>query len=470
MEIQKENKMGVMPVNRLLVTMALPMVASMLVQALYNVVDSYFVSMVSREALTAVSQAFSAQNLMIGIATGTAVGMNALISRSLGENNREKANKIAAMGLLLGGFGFVLMLLFGLFGTDIYFTGILSSSQNDGLLNLDLVRSEGNAYLSICCIFSFGIYGQILFERMMQATGRTIYTMYTQGIGAIINIILDPIFILDTIPFINVKGFGMGAAGAAIATVAGQIVAFILAFIFNEKVNTDIKLKFKDIIKPDFKIIKGIYSIGIPSIIMMGIGSIMFYLMNIIVMGVSAVGATIFGVYYKLQSFILMPTFGFNNAMIPIIGYNYGAQNRRRITKTIKLSLAYVFVIMIFGIFLMQVFPTQLIGLFESDPDVIALGRTAMRIISTNFVFAGFCIVLGSVFQAFGYGMYSMIVSIARQLVVLVPVAYLLAQFGKLNLIWLSFPIAEIMSLTVTLVLFVRIYKNIIKKLPEGNK
>ena len=304
----------------------------------------------------------------------------------------------------------------------------------------------------------------------MQATGRTIYTMYTQGIGAIINIILDPIFILDTIPVLNIKGFGMGAAGAAIATVAGQIIAFILAYLFNNKVNTDIKIKLKDLVKPDFKIIKGIYSIGIPSIIMMGIGSIMFYLMNIIVMGVSAVGATIFGVYYKLQSFILMPTFGFNNAMIPIIGYNYGAQNRLRITKTIKLSLTYVFVIMVFGIFLMQVFPTQLIGLFESDPDVIALGSTAMRIISTNFIFAGFCIVLGSVFQAFGYGIYSMIVSIARQLVVLVPVAYLLSQFGKLNLIWLSFPIAEVMSLTVTLILFARIYKNIIKKLPEGNK
>lgn len=465
MELQKQNKMGTMPVNKLLITMALPMVASMLVQALYNVVDSYFVSMVSREALTAVSQAFSAQNLMIGIATGTAVGMNALISRSLGEHNYEKANKIAAMGVLLGGFGYLLMLLFGLFGTDIYFTGILSTSQTDGLLDLARVRSEGNAYLSICCIFSFGVYGQIIFERMMQATGRTIYTMYTQGIGAIVNIILDPIFILDNVPVIG--GFGMGSAGAAVATVSGQIVACILAVAFNSKVNTDVKIRLKDM-KPDFKIIRSIYSIGVPSIVMVGIGSIMFYLMNIIVMGVSAIGATIFGVYYKLQSFILMPTFGFNNAMIPILGYNYGAQNKKRITKTIKLSIGYVLVIMILGILLMQVFPAELIGLFESDPDVIKLGSTAMRIISINFVFAGFCIVLGSVFQAFGYGMYSMIVSIARQLVVLVPVAYLLAQFGNLNLIWFSFPIAEVMSLTVTLILFARIYKKVIKKIPDG--
>ncbi|MBO5744505.1 MAG: MATE family efflux transporter [Clostridia bacterium] len=466
MELQKQNKMGVMPVNKLLVTMALPMVASMLVQALYNVVDSYFVSMVSREALTAVSQAFSAQNLMIGIATGTAVGMNALISRSLGERNYDKANKIAATGVLLGGFGYLLMLLFGIFGTDLYFTGMLSSSQNDGLLDLARVQADGNAYLSICCIFSFGIYGQIIFERMMQATGRTIYTMYTQGIGAIINIILDPIFILDNVPVIG--GLGLGAAGAAIATVVGQIVACILAVVFNSKVNTDIKIKIKDM-RPDFKIIKSIYSIGIPSIIMMGIGSVMFYLMNIIVMGVSAVGATIFGVYYKLQSFILMPTFGFNNAMIPILGYNYGAQNKKRITKTIKLSISYVLIIMVAGILMMQLIPGTLIGLFESDPDVISLGSTAMRIISLNFVFAGFCIVLGSVFQAFGYGLYSMIVSIARQLVVLVPVAYILAQFGNLNLIWFSFPIAEIMSLTVTLILFARIYKKVIKKIPDGN-
>lgn len=463
MELQKQNKMGIMPVNKLLLTMAMPMVASMLVQALYNVVDSFFVSMVSREALTAVSQAFSAQNLMIGIATGTAVGMNALISRALGERNYEKANKIAATGLLLGVFGYVIMLVFGLFGTDIYFSGILSSAQVDERLNLDLVRQEGNAYLSICCIFSFGIYGQILFERMMQATGRTIYTMYTQGIGAIVNIILDPIFILEDIPVIG--GFGMGAAGAAIATVAGQIVAFILAFVFNSRVNKDIKLNFKDM-KPDFRIIKNIYSIGIPSIVMVGIGSVMFYLMNIIIMGVSAVGATIFGVYYKLQSFILMPTFGFNNAMIPILGYNYGAQNRERIIKTIKLSICYVLVIMALGIFLMQVFPAQLIGFFESDPEVIALGSTAMRIISVNFVFAGFCIVLGSVFQAFGQGIYSMVVSIARQLVVLIPVAYFLSKLGDLNLIWLSFPIAEVMSLTVTLILFVRIYKRVIKKIP----
>ncbi len=462
----KTNKMGTMPINKLFLTMALPMVASMLVQALYNVVDSYFVSMVSREALTAVSQAFSAQNLMIGIATGTAVGMNALVSRALGENNREKANKIAAMGVLLGGVGYLIMLLFGLFGTDIYFTGILSSSGSDGLLNLELVKTEGKAYLGICCIFSFGIYGQIIFERMMQATGRTIYTMYTQGIGAIINIILDPIFILDNIPVIG--GFGLGAAGAAIATVVGQIAAFILAFIFNSRVNKDIKLKLSNM-KPDFNIIKNIYAIGIPSIIMVGIGSVMFYLMNIIIMGVSDVGATIFGVYYKLQSFILMPTFGFNNALIPILGYNYGAQKKKRITLTIKCALFYVFIVMALGIFLMQVFPSQLVGIFETDGDVIALGSTALRIISINFVFAGFCIVLGSVFQAFGYGVYSMITSIARQLVVLVPVAYFLASFGQLNLIWFSFPIAEVMSLTVTLMLFVRIYKKVIKKIPDGN-
>lgn len=465
----EQNKMGVMPINKLLVTMSLPMVASMLVQALYNIVDSYFVSLVSRDALTAVSQAFSAQNLMIGIATGTAVGMNALISRALGQGDRERANKIASNGVFLAIVSYVAMLLFGLFGTDLYFSGMLAAGgEQDALINIENVRAYGNDYLSICMIFSFGVYGQIVFERIMQSTGRTVYTMYTQGLGAVINIILDPIFILDDIPVIG--GLGMGAAGAAWATVIGQIAAAILAMILNAKYNPEIVVRLKDVFKPSGKIIGSIYSIGVPSIIMVAIGSVMNYLMNVIIMGVSAVGTTIFGVYYKLQSFVFMPVFGFNNGLIPIIAFNYGAQNRKRMMATVKYALIYIVSIMLLGLVIMQTIPSVLLGLFESDPAVIEMGCVALRSISLSFIFAGVCIALSSVFQALGYGTYSMLVSFARQLVVLVPVAYLFSLSGRLDLIWYAFPIAEIMSLAVTILLFIRIYKRTIKKVPlEAN-
>lgn len=464
----EQNKMGVMPINKLLISMSLPMVASMLVQALYNIVDSYFVSLVSRDALTAVSQAFSAQNLMIGVATGTAVGMNALISRALGQGDREKANRIASNGVFLAILSYVAMLLFGLFGTDLYFSGMLASAgEQDALINIDNVRAYGNDYLSICMIFSFGVYGQIVFERIMQSTGRTVYTMYTQGLGAIINIILDPIFILDDIPVIG--GLGMGAAGAAWATVIGQIAAAVLAIILNAKYNPDIIVRIKDVFKPNAKIIGSIYSIGVPSIIMVAIGSVMNYLMNVILMGVAAIGTTIFGVYFKLQSFVFMPVFGFNNGLIPIIAFNYGAQNRKRMMTTVKYALIYIVSIMLVGLLVMQTIPSVLLSLFESDPAVIEIGCTALRYISLSFIFAGVCIALGSVFQALGYGTYSMLVSFARQLVVLIPIAYAFSFTGRLDLIWLAFPIAEVMSLLVTLLLFVRIYKKTISKVPIGN-
>lgn len=463
-----ENKMGVMPINRLLLTMALPIMASMLVQALYNVVDSYFVSITSREALTAVNLAFSAQNLMIGVATGTGVGVNALLSRYLGEKRQDRVNAVAANGVFLALVGYAAILLFGLFGTELYFQGILSSATIDANLDLSLVHSYGVSYLSICCIFSFGVFGQIMFERLMQATGRTIYTMYTQGVGAIINIILDPIFILEEIPFLHIKGFGLGATGAAIATVIGQIAAFIIGVLLNARYNKDIQLSFRSF-RPNGKMIGRIYSIGVPSMIMVGIGSIMNYLMNIIIMSISAVGATIFGVYFKLQSFVFMPVFGLNNGMIPIISYNYGAGNRKRMMKTVKLAVLYAGALMLLGMTLMQVVPDMLLGIFESDESIIALGRAALRTISLSFPLASICIVLGSVFQALGNGVYSMIVSIARQLIVLVPAAYLLALTGVLDNVWWAFPLAELMSLAVSIIMFVRIYKNKISKVPLGD-
>lgn len=466
MDLQKENKMGTMPVGRLLISMSLPMIVSMLVQALYNVVDSYFVGMVSLEALTAVGQAFSAQNLMIGIATGTGVGVNALLSKSLGEKDPVRANRIAENGVLLALVGYVVILVFGLFGCNLYFDGILSSAELDAGLDLAAVKESGIAYLRICTILSLFVFIEIMFERLMQSTGKTIYTMYTQGVGAIFNIVFDPIFILDELPF-GLRGLGLGAAGAAWATVLGQAVACGLAILLNRKFNTEIRLQVRKF-RPDLSIIKSIYAIGVPSIIMVAVGSVMYYAMNIILMGVSAFGASIFGVYFKLQSFVFMPLFGMNNGVIPIIAYNYGAGNRRRMMKTVKLAACVALGFMLLGLLLMQFVPDVLLSLFIKEAAVVDLGCTALRIISTSFLFAGVCIVLGSVFQALGRGSYSMLVSIARQLLVLVPVAYLLAQSGDLNRIWWSYPIAELASLTVTLLLFARIYRQIIAGIPEG--
>ena len=305
-----------------------------------------------------------------------------------------------------------------------------------------------------------------MFERLMQSTGKTIYTMYTQGVGAIFNIVFDPIFILEELPF-GLRGLGLGAAGAAWATVLGQAVACVLAILLNQKFNTEICLKVREF-RPDPTIIKNIYAIGVPSIIMVAVGSVMYYAMNIILMGVSAFGASIFGVYFKLQSFVFMPLFGMNNGVIPIIAYNYGAGNRRRMMKTVKLAACVALGFMLLGLLLMQLIPDVLLSLFIKEAAVVELGCTALRIISTSFLFAGVCIVLGTVFQALGRGSYSMLVSIARQLLVLVPVAYLLARSGDLNLIWWSYPIAEVVSLTVTLLLFARIYRQIIAKIPEG--
>lgn len=466
-----QNKMGVMPVGRLLITMSLPMILSMLVQALYNIVDSYFVAKVSIESLTAVSQAFSAQSLMIGIATGTAVGGGALFSRALGEKDLSRADKVAHNTVFLALCGFAVILLFGLFGAGIYYDGILSAAALDDGLDLALVKSEGAAYLKICTRLSLFVFIQIIFERLMQSTGRTHFTLFTQGIGAVCNIILDPIFILPRVPLLGLPGLGLGAAGAAYATVAGQAVAAVLAVFFNQKCNPEARIRFRAIFRPDRKTVGAIYAIGVPSIIMISIGSVMYYLMNIILMRVSGFGASIFGVYFKLQSFVFMPLFGMNNGVIPIVAFNYGARNRRRMIKTVKLALCFATAVMAFGTGVLLLFPRGLLSLFISDGAVIERGVIALRVICLSFLFAGVCIALGSVFQALGYGTYSMFVSIARQLVVLLPAAYLLSLAGDLDLIWWAFPIAEVASLTVTLFLYARLYRKVISKIPpEGGK
>ena len=447
-----ENKMGVMPVNKLLISMSLPMIISMIVQALYNVVDSIFVSQISENALTAVSLAFPAQNLMISFASGTAVGVNAVLSKSLGEKDFKKANKTAENGLFLVFLEYLLFLVFGLWGARYFYSVQTSVSE---------IVNYGYDYLSICSIFSFGIFGQIMTERLMQSTGRTIYTMFTQGLGAIINLILDPILIFGKFGFPK-----LGIAGAAWATVIGQIFAFIFALILNAKYNKDIKLSLKEF-RPDTKIIKNIFSVGIPSIIMMAIGSVMNFMFNKILISFTETAAAVFGVYFKLQSFIFMPVFGMNNGIIPIIAYNYGAQKRKRMIKAIKLGVLYVFLLMFIGLLVMQIFPEQLLSMFNATEEMVRIGIPALRRISLCFVFAGFCIVIGSVFQALGRGVFSMIVSVSRQLIVLIPAAYLLSLTGNVENVWWAFPIAEIASVIASTICFVYLYKKVIKKIPE---
>lgn len=452
---EKENKMGVMPVNKLLMNMSLPMMISMLVQALYNVVDSIFVSRIDENALTAVSMAFPIQSLMIALGAGTGVGVNALLSRSLGEKDYDRVNKAAGNGIFLAGINYLVFLLVGILVTTPFYLSQTKDAQ---------ILSYGQQYLTIICCCSFGMYGQFIFERLLQSTGRTFYTMITQSIGAIINIILDPIFIFG---YFGVPK--MGVAGAAIATVIGQIVAGTIALVINIKKNDEIQLKLKGF-RPDGKIIAWIYEVGIPSIIMQAIGSVMIYGMNRILIAFSSTAVAVFGVYFKLQSFIFMPVFGLNNGMVPIIAYNYGAGKKDRLIKTLKLSIIYAVGLMLLGVIIFQLFPAPLFALFDASETMIAIGIPALRIISLSFIFAGFCIVCGSLFQALGNGVYSMVVSIARQLLVLLPVAYLLSLSGKVEAVWWAFPIAEIVSLSLTVFFMFRINRKVISRIGESSE
>ena len=435
--------MGVMPINKLLIDMSLPIMISMLVQALYNVVDSIFVAQISENALTAVSLAFPVQNLMISIAVGTGVGTNALLSRSLGEKELEKANDVATNSIFLGLLSYGVFLIAGLLFSRFYFTSQTSDAQ---------IVEYGITYLSIICIGSIGKFTQIVFERLLQATGKTFYTMITQGTGAIINIILDPILIFGYLGMPK-----MGVAGAAIATIIGQTVAAILAIVFNLKINKELNINMMRF-RPNLRIIKGIYTVGVPSIVMRSLTSVTTYGVNNILINFSSTATAVYGVYYKLQSFVFMPVFGLNNGMVPIIAYNYGAKKKERLTQTIKLSMIYAVCIMIFGLALIQIFPRYILALFNASEDMLNIGIPALRIISLSYVFAGICIVASSVYQAFGNGMLSLITAASRQLVVLLPVAYGLSLFGNVNLIWWSYPIAEIVSLALNVVFLNNIY------------
>lgn len=451
-----ENKMGTMPIGKLLFNMSSPMMISMLVQALYNIVDSIFVSKLSENALTAVSLAFPLQMLLIAVATGTGVGMNALLSKALGERRSDEVNRIASNAAFLYFVSYIVICILGFTIVKPFYMSQIGHADVE-------IMEMGIDYLSTVMIFSFGLLSQIYFERLLTSTGKTIFSMTSQLCGAITNIILDPILIFGLCGLPK-----MGVTGAAVATVIGQCVAAVVAFTCNHKYNHEVKLIFHGF-RPNGRIIRTIYAIGIPSIIMQSIGSVMTYSMNRILIEFSSTATAVFGVYFKLQSFFFMPVFGLNNGITPIIAFNYGAQNRKRMIKTIKLSMITAFCLTFVGFLCFEFIPQTLLGMFSASADMLKIGIPALRIIGIHYLIAWFCIICGTVFQALGKAVFSMIVSIMRQLIILVPAAYILSKLGGLHAVWWSFPIAEIVSLMVSLLFLFRIYRTIISTIPDGS-
>lgn len=451
--MNEENKMGTMPVGKLLVTMSLPMMASMMVQALYNIVDSIFVSRICEDALTAVSLAFPIQTVMIGLATGLGVGMNAVLSRALGSKDYKKVTSAAMNSLFMTLVNIAIMVIVGIFAVKPFY---LSQTTDPTIVGY------GVDYLSIVCIVSPGLFFQIIFEKMLQSTGRTLESMYSQLTGAIINIIFDPILIFGLFGFPE-----MGVKGAAIATVMGQICGAIFAFFLNLRRNKEIEFSFKGF-RPDSRMIAEIYKVGLPTIIMQCVGSVMTYAMNRILIVFSSTATAVFGVYYKLQSIIFMPLFGLNSGLVPIVAYNYGAQKRKRMTGVIKWAVGIAIAIMSAGTLMFELIPGPLFKLFDASDFMLSMGIPALRIIGVHFPIAAVCIIFGSVFQALGNGVYSLIVSLIRQILVLLPAAYLLSLLGNVNYVWWAFPIAEIASLIVSTICMIRINKNVIAQVPLG--
>jgi len=452
------DRMGTMPVNQLLLSMAVPMVLSMMVQALYNVVDSIFVARLSEDALTAVTLAFPLQNIMIAMGVGIGVGVSALMSRMLGQEDQEMADRYAMQGFVLAGISVVVFFIIGLVFLEPY----VASQVDPTMDNADGISADCMAYLRIVCMLSFGLFLATLCEKLLSGTGRTVHTMVAQMTGAVTNIILDPIMIFGLLGFPK-----MGVAGAALATVIGQILGGCVGLALNLKINHDIHLKLS-YLKPNPAMMGAILKISLPSILMQAIGSMLTYFLNIILMGFSKTAVAVYGAYFKLQSFVFMPIFGLNNGMVPIIAYNYGARNKERIHQTVRLAMTYAVGIMLLGLLACHLFPEQLLRIFDASDDMIAMGVPAFKTISLSFAFAGICIICGSVCQAFGYAMYSLMTSIARQLVVLLPCIYLLSLTGVLDNIWWAWPIAEIMSLIVSLFFLKRVYKKTGMSLKEA--
>lgn len=461
----KENKMGYMPENKLLLSMSIPMMLSMLIQAFYNIVDGLFVAGISAEQLElqAVNLAFPAQNLMIAVSVGIGVGINALISRNLGFGNKAKANKIAGQGLLLAILSYILFAVVGTALTRPYFELMTADiSLEDGKLK---VIEFGVEYLTICFIASFGLFCQVVHEKFMQSTGKTMLSMTTQMVGAVINIILDPILIYGWLGLP-----ALGIAGAAYATVIGQIASAAVGIILHQKKNKEIHFTFDDV-KPDRKIIGEIFKIGLPSILMNSIGSFMTAVFNIIITPLHKDAVNIFGIYFKLQSFVFMPVFGFNNGMISIVSYNYGARKKERMIRTIRLGVIYAISMMLVGFAIFQIIPDVLLSMFKINPvSIETVGKYALQTISISFIFAGISIICSAVFQALGYSLFSMFVSIGRQLVTLLPAAYLLSLTGDINMVWYSYPLAEVVCVVLSIIFFNYTYKKKIETIPDDVK
>ena len=446
------SRMGTAPMGPLLFSLAIPMMVSMLFQALYNVVDSIFVSYINEAALSAVSLAFPIQNLMIAFAVGTGVGVNAYVSKSLGEGNRTEADRAAANGLFLALCTFVVFFLFGLFGVQAF----MNSQTTD-----PLIRQYGNDYLAVCCLFSLGCMIQCMVEKLLSATGRSNYAMITQLVGALTNIVMDPILIFGLFGFPR-----MEAAGAAAATVAGQFLGAFTGLYLNLRHNHDIRFRLQDF-RPQARTVRRIYQVGIPSIAMTSVGSVMTFCMNRILIAFSSTAVAVFGVYFKMQSFIVMPLIGLNNGMVPIIAYNYGARKPRRIVQVIRMAVVAAVAIMLLGFAAAQLCPGVMLSIFNAGPDMLALGEVALRIISIHFVIAGFNIVSSAVFQALGRGVMALLVSLVRQLFVLVPAAWLLSLSGNVNLIWWAFPIAEVASFLMCSFFLTRCYRTVVQPMLE---
>lgn len=452
-----ENKMGVMPVGKLVFNVSLPMMISMLVQAMYNIVDSIFVAKLSENALTAVSLAFPLQTLLIAVGAGTGVGMNALLSKSLGEKDFKKANDTASNGTLIFALSGISFLILGCTVVKPFYAGQIGSAD-------PVIMEYGVSYLTIVMVCSIGLMLQFFFERLLTSTGKTFYSMISQLSGAVTNIILDPIMIFGLLGCP-----AMGVAGAAVATVIGQFVGAGVGAFCHFKFNREIAISLKGY-RPNGRIIWNIYQVGIPSIVMQSIGSVMTYCMNLILMSFSATATAVFGVYFKLQSFFFMPVFGLNNGITPIIAYSYGARQRKRMLKTIRLSMGIAFCLLLAGFAFFQCVPELLLGFFDASEEMLVIGAPALRTISYSFLIAWFCIIAGTVFQALGHAVFSLIVSVMRQLVVLVPAAYVLAKLGGIHAVWWSFPIAELMSGLMSGIFLARIYRKVIRPLPEGRE
>ena len=449
---QNENKMGVMPMNKLLLTMALPMMISMLVQALYNIVDSIFVAKLGQNEFNAVSFSFPVQNVIIAIASGTGVGMNALISRALGAKNPEKANGFAMHGLFLALVSSIVIMIVGSLGAELFFRSQTS--------NLSIIK-DGTSYVRVCSLFSFGVMGQIIFERLLQSTGKTTLSMITQGVGAVINLVLDPIMIFGLLGCPK-----LGVTGAALATVIGQICACALGFVLNAKYNKELTLNLKKF-RVDKSMINEIYKIGFPSILMQSIGSIMTYMMNRLLIDIeeTETAAAVFGAYFKLQSFVIMPVLGLGNALTPIIAFNLGAKHKDRMQQAYRLGLVYAIAIMLVGAFAMIFFPKVLLGFFDASESMLEMGSSAFRIVAVALLFAGYCITTSNFFQACGKSVYSLWMSLIRQLIVLIPLAYLFGYTLGYQWVWFAVPLAELSSVAVAVFGYRAINKKILTEL-----